>query len=203
MLFSTSLRRIAVPLSVAILAGCASTSSRMVPPVSGADAIVPHVAPCSTGSGYLFNGPCGNFTLTSKGGTSKLPAYKGFTFSYTVPPNTFPGKAAYSLGVATGAGDITGKVGGKAFPAVKGALLYGVTVVAKSTPPFQPKGQFKVTIVASTPIKGKTCKAADLDKGTWVTQITAKPSGNKVVFSRTEAQAFLVPGKIYSAFYCK
>ena len=83
--------------------------------------------PCDIAGMYYFHGNCVKFTLNLLGNTTvelgKFGAYKGIKITTTFSAMENPPKGVKSvpaiMGDATGAGDITGTVKGKAFP------LYG------------------------------------------------------------------------------
>jgi hypothetical protein len=219
-----TIRAAALTLMVAI-AGCSAagtsggSAASFVPAQSGALAAA--TAPSSTlctakGTGYAFKGACAETTLKSRtGGALALAAYKGRTLQAVFGKNTGAATFAFALHDATGLKDITGKVGGKSFPAFYEfpVLVYldahnagSSAAVFSSTP--------KLTFALSTTLgmAGGDCGAAELADGIWKLvpglYASVSPAGTALVLpAKNLAAAFKITvpanGDAYLLVYCE
>lgn len=179
---------------------------------------VPQVttSPCKISGLWYFHGSCKAFTLSSAGGTFKLPAYKGITFTATIGSNTASGKVKFILGDATGKKDITGTVGGKAFPkygatkcaqagACPGTPLVYFEAVNTSSATINITGNSKL-VVAATSFPGKSCFPGLMNaQGKWTgySQVAQPVSGGKVSITIPPIGVFyLPPGPAYGVLSC-
>jgi hypothetical protein len=162
--------------------------------------------PCPLPVGWTFGGPCNTVPLKTTGGSGSLKAYMGFTLSTVLASNNAKKGTALVFEDATGKGDITGKVNGKKFPLLTGAILYlaalntGAAFTFNATP--------AITIKSKTAIKAKSCTLNQLTpkgKGfVWTpTPISAPVKGKTVSFTSLPAPQSIPAGAFFLAFGCK
>jgi hypothetical protein len=149
---------------------------------------------------YLFGGSCTSFTLkettTTTVALGKYKAYQGIKITSVFSKNTGGPAAGIPavMGDATGKGDITGKVGGKAFlvyggknclfngklgPCPGKPFLYA-ELINNSNYTLKPADTPTFTITDTNGFPGTTCFPAEYTAKGWEPQTTldAKPDGN-------------------------
>jgi hypothetical protein len=150
---------------------------------------------------YYFSGSCVAFTLNEGAATTvflgKYKPYQGIKITTVFSKNSGgpPGGVKAVMGDATGKGDITGMVGGKAFKLYgdgKDCLYKGKFVTCTGKPflyaelinnsgsKIKPVDTPKFTIVDTNGFPGKTCYPAEYQNGGWVLEdnLVGKPVGN-------------------------
>jgi hypothetical protein len=200
---------IVAALAFAACAGNGSVPSSSLPNTANSmHAAAPNGtgAPCPLPVGWIFGGPCDTVPLTTSGGSGSLKAYMGFTLTATLGGNNAKKGTALIFEDATGKGDITGKVNGKKFPVLKGALLYLAALNTGKEFTFQTTPA--IVIKSKTAIKGKLCTLNQLitkGKGfAWnPTPIQAKPTGKSVSFGSFPVAETIPAGPFFLAFGCK
>ncbi|HEY1683026.1 MAG TPA: hypothetical protein VGF98_15370 [Candidatus Tumulicola sp.] len=150
---------------------------------------------------YYFAGNCVAFTLKETATTTvflgKYKPYDGIKITTVFSKNSGgpAGGIKAVMGDATGKGDITGKVGGKAFklygdgndcfyrgklgPCRGKSFLYA-ELINNSGSTIKPVDTPKFTIVDTNGFPGKKCFPAEYQKGGWVPEdnLFAAPKGN-------------------------
>jgi hypothetical protein len=210
------LRLAGAAIAPAALAACAVGSSTVG---SHALTIVPAfpaaaVDLCSTtGSGYVFHGACWQGTLTGKGGaTASLAAYKGEQIGVTFGSNDAGTSAVVAVRDALDKGDVTGKAGGKAFPAYK---LVGEPVIyldlrnaAAKSIAFAKTPQIVVTLTKQTFNPNALCGLGFLQGTQWqdVTTLTGKVVKNVLNYAPATLRGAKVTlpakGDLYAVAWC-
>lgn len=184
-----------------------ATSSLPTTPDSIRAASPDGTIPCPLPVGWTFGGPCAAVPLTKSGGTGSIPKYKGWTLTSVLAPNNAKKGTALLFEDATGQGDITGKVNGKSFPVLKGAILYLAALNPKAAFTFQ--GTPAITIKSAKAIPGKVCTLNQLTakgKGfVWTpTPIQGAPKGKTVSFPTISVIQQPVPqGAFFLGFSCQ
>jgi hypothetical protein len=161
--------------------------------------------PCPLPVGWVFGGPCDAVPLSTTGGKGSLKAYQGFTLT-SVLASGAPKGTVLLFQDATGKGDITGKVNKKAFPLLKGSILYLAAV--NTGKPFSFNATPQITIKSKAAIPGKECtlnQLAPKGKGfTWnATPIHAAPKGKSVNFGSFGVPEAIPSGAFFLAFSCQ
>jgi hypothetical protein len=162
--------------------------------------------PCPLQVGWTFGGPCDNVKLTKTGGSGTLPLYMGYTLTSVLQSNTLKKKTVLAFQDATGNGDIKGKVNGKKFPVLKGAILYLAALNTGAAFSFNATPQ--ITIKSKSKIAAKACVLNQLTpkgKGfVWKsTPIIGYPKGKSVTFGSVPFPQAVPAGSFFLAFGCK
>jgi len=214
----------AVVVASIALAAC---GGRGVVPTSSVPGMTGNVAPAAASPcayaklPWYFKGACVATTLTSKGGTVKLPAYKNITASITLGANTASGKVNFIVGDATGHKDITPLAVTKAFPKysqttcsskngcpgtpifyLEAANGSKATITFSKSTTFQVKAPFPSTASAC----GPALINAKLKWTSYVLVVGAKPKNGvlKMSIPDTSVSNFqLVPGATYITILCQ
>jgi hypothetical protein len=218
-----TIRAAAVTLLIA-LAGCSAagtsggSAASFVPAQSGAllAATAPSNALCTAkGAGYVFKGACAETTLNRTGGKLALAAYKGRRLQAVFGKNTGAPSYSFALHDATGLGDITGKVGGKSFPAF---YQYPVVVyldahnAGSSAAVFSSTPKLTFAFSASLGMANGDCGAAELAKGVWklvpgLYASVPKAGTSLVLPAKSLSSAFKIDvpanGDAYLLVYCE
>jgi hypothetical protein len=158
---------------------------------------------------WVFEGACKEGTITSKGLTISLPAYKGVTLAVAIPPNTAKAPVPFVLADALDQKDIT-PFKGVAFPPYngnKGVVIYA-DGVNRSNESVEVTGNVKIVVGVSTKFPGTGCSLAYFVGKAWEVpaQTPAKPIGKKVAVNIPPAllnsKGGLKPGPLYLAIFC-
>jgi hypothetical protein len=165
-------------------------------------------SPCKkTQQPWIFGGACGTVTLATTGGTASMKAYKGYTLKAKFTSGA-PNGTVLVVRDATGKGDATGTVGGKAFPQFTYSGLKPLLYLKAHNQgvAFNFSGVPQITVTSATGFPGKTCLLTKmLANGTWSTGplLNGQIKGNTLTFGTIVAQQ-KVPknGTIYLAISC-
>jgi hypothetical protein len=101
MTLSRIVRDIALVAATGATGACSTAQPDSAPGERGAGSAATARSPaCSALPGFAFNGPCASFTLTRAGGTARVPADRGYSFSYVFPPNALESSVPLAFGTA-------------------------------------------------------------------------------------------------------
>lgn len=195
-------------LAFAACAGNSTVPSSSLPTTSDSiRAAAPDgTVPCPLPVGWTFGGPCDAVPLTKTGGSGSLPNYMGFTLKSVLASNNAKKGTALIFEDATGNGDITGKVNGKAFPKLKNAILY--LAALNTSAAFTFNATPAITIKSKSKIPGKVCTLNQLTpKGKgfkWgPTPIQGAPKGKTVAFGSIQFSQNVPAGAFFLGFSCQ
>jgi hypothetical protein len=158
--------------------------------------------------GWVFEGACKTGTITSKGLTIALPAYKGITVAVGIPKNDAKAPVPYVLADALDQKDILAYKG-VAFPSYnknKGVVIY-VNGVNRSKESVEVAANVKIVVGVPKSFPGTECDLAYYTGKSWsplpgISKPVGKKLGLDIAASLLNAKGGLRPGPLYLAIYC-